>query len=193
MRRIVVLLIVILSLTPLLVYGQDRDLFAEYCIENWIRDKVTCEDYIPEDYYENKSVYDQLEAERIQQEGIQARMEREAQVEALRTQFQSDEDQGLYIIIGIVAFIVIASVIVASRKKTPYKDLPRRGFSDSIKEAILRKQNHRCADCNRVLDVVDFDHIDGDKTNNDISNCQALCLNCHGKKSRKEQSESEDG
>ncbi len=100
-----------------------------------------------------------------------------------------DNDQSTYVGIGILILIVIIGGIIAiSRKKTPYKDLPRKHFSDSIKEEVLRKQNHRCADCNRVLDVVDFDHIDADKTNNDISNCQALCPNCHAKKSRNERS-----
>jgi len=100
-----------------------------------------------------------------------------------------DNDQSTYIGIGIIIVIIIIGVIAAvARKKTPYKDLPRRGFSESIKEQVLRQQNHRCAECNRVLDVVDFDHIDADKTNNDISNCQALCPNCHAKKSRNERS-----
>jgi 5-methylcytosine-specific restriction endonuclease McrA len=30
----------------------------------------------------------------------------------------------------------------------------------------------------------DYDHIDGNRSNNDPSNCQALCPNCHAKKTR---------
>ncbi len=104
-----------------------------------------------------------------------------------------DNDQSAYVGIGIIVLIIIIGVIAAaSRKKTPYKDLTRKHFSESDKENVLRKQNHRCIECNRVLDVVDFDHIDADKTNNDISNCQALCPNCHAKKSRKERSKYND-
>ena len=33
----------------------------------------------------------------------------------------------------------------------------------------------------------DFDHADGDRSNNDISNAQALCKNCHGFKTYVEQ------
>ena len=100
-----------------------------------------------------------------------------------------DDNQSMYVGIGIILVILIIGVIiVASKRKTPYKDLPRKGFSDAIKEQVLRRQNHRCAECDRVLDVVDFDHIDANKTNNDISNCQALCPNCHAKKSRNERS-----
>ena len=31
-----------------------------------------------------------------------------------------------------------------------------------------------------------YDHIDNDKTNNQLSNCQALCVNCHSKKIRQD-------
>jgi 5-methylcytosine-specific restriction endonuclease McrA len=46
-------------------------------------------------------------------------------------------------------------------------------------ENVLRKQDHRCAKCNRVLNVVDYHHKDGNRSNNKESNCQALCPNCH--------------
>lgn len=65
------------------------------------------------------------------------------------------------------------------------EQLIREFFSDSDKEQVLSKQRHRCATCNRILGVVDFDHIDGNKSNNHISNCQALCPNCHAIKTRK--------
>ena len=60
----------------------------------------------------------------------------------------------------------------------------RENFSESIKEEVLRNQNHRCAHCNNLLTVVDFDHKDNDRSNNDITNCQALCPNCHAIKTR---------
>ena len=40
-------------------------------------------------------------------------------------------------------------------------------------------QNNRCNHCHRLLDVVNFDHIDGNRANNSFYNCQALCPNCH--------------
>lgn len=55
----------------------------------------------------------------------------------------------------------------------------RRSFPDHIVEAVLKKQNHKCARCDRILNVVDIHHLDGNRANNDISNCQALCPNCH--------------
>jgi len=32
--------------------------------------------------------------------------------------------------------------------------------------------------------VWDYDHIDGNRSNNSPDNCQVLCPNCHAKKSR---------
>ena len=62
---------------------------------------------------------------------------------------------------------------------------PRRGFSISIKRQILGLQANRCNYCQRNLDAVNFDHIDGNRTNNSFFNCQALCPNCHAKKTRR--------
>lgn len=71
------------------------------------------------------------------------------------------------------------------KSKDKYKTVPRRDFSDDVKLEVLRNQDHRCASCGRILGVVDWDHIDGDRSNIDISNCQALCPYCHAIKSRK--------
>jgi 5-methylcytosine-specific restriction endonuclease McrA len=49
---------------------------------------------------------------------------------------------------------------------------------------VLKDQNYKCAICKRGAGVWDYDHIDGNRSNNDISNCQALCPNCHAKKTR---------
>ena len=61
----------------------------------------------------------------------------------------------------------------------------RRDFSESVRKKVLALQFYRCNYCNRVLDEVNFDHIDGNRSNNSIFNCQALCPNCHARKTRK--------
>ena len=61
----------------------------------------------------------------------------------------------------------------------------RRDFPVSTKKLVSAFQNYRCNHCKRRLDVVNFDHIDGDRSNNSIFNCQALCPNCHARKTRK--------
>jgi hypothetical protein len=60
----------------------------------------------------------------------------------------------------------------------------RRYFNSETKRYILKKQGRRCANCNWNAGVFDFDHKDGNRSNNKVSNCQALCPNCHAKKSR---------
>lgn len=95
--------------------------------------------------------------------------------------------QGSTFAIGIGIIIVIIIVAVAFSRKGRPAFVERRGFSLYAKETVLRRQNHRCNNCHKLLDVVDYDHVDGDRSNNDVSNCHALCPNCHAKKSRREQ------
>jgi len=62
---------------------------------------------------------------------------------------------------------------------------PRINFTKKVQKWTLAFQNNRCNHCQRVLDVVNFDHIDGNRANNSLLNCQALCPNCHAKKTRR--------
>jgi len=43
-------------------------------------------------------------------------------------------------------------------------------------------QHYKCAICKKRAGVWDYDHIDGDRSNNQATNSQALCSNCHAKK-----------
>ena len=61
----------------------------------------------------------------------------------------------------------------------------RRDFSASVKNQVLALQFYRCNYCKIVLEAVNFDHIDRNRSNNSFFNCQALCPNCHAKKTRK--------
>ena len=63
--------------------------------------------------------------------------------------------------------------------------LKRMSFSPTAQKHTLRRQANRCNMCKEKLDVINFDHIDGNRSNNSITNCQALCPNCHAKKTRK--------
>jgi predicted restriction endonuclease len=60
----------------------------------------------------------------------------------------------------------------------------RKQFSKLMREKVLEYQQYRCKLCGKKSDIWDFDHIDGNRGNNDSSNCQALCPNCHAKKTR---------
>jgi len=65
------------------------------------------------------------------------------------------------------------------------KQKPRKRFSKWTNLGTLSEQNYRCKLCYSYLDFPEFDHIDGNRSNNSFENCQALCPNCHAKKTRK--------
>ena len=71
---------------------------------------------------------------------------------------------------------------IVIKKLTRKKE--RREFPEIVKARVIKKQNHRCAHCKRLLDVVDWDHKNGKRYDNSESNCQALCPNCHAIKTR---------
>ena len=54
-----------------------------------------------------------------------------------------------------------------------------------LRMQILARDGCACAGCGSYGDQVD--HIDGDSHNNAHDNLQTLCINCHSRKTRKEQ------
>jgi hypothetical protein len=82
-----------------------------------------------------------------------------------------------FIIFVIVVLIIAAIARKLKNKSGKHKE--RHHFPDALKEKVLEKQHHRCADCNRVLNVVDWHHRNGDRSDNRESNCVALCPNRH--------------
>jgi hypothetical protein len=89
----------------------------------------------------------------------------------------SDDWVGPSIIFVIIVVIIAAIARKLKHRRGKYKE--RKDFSDAVKEKRLEKQHHRCADCNKVLNVVDWHHRNGDRSDNRESNCVALCPNCH--------------
>jgi len=63
---------------------------------------------------------------------------------------------------------------------------PRRGFSKLTQEVTRIAQNFRCNRCGKILgEEYNFHHKDGNRSNNYISNCEVLCLDCHYKETRR--------
>ena len=89
---------------------------------------------------------------------------------------------------GMVADLFSVAVLSA-QKDEEKKSGKRRQFSASTRKAVLKRQKNKCKSCRKKSDHFDLDHIDGNKSNNDITNCQALCPNCHAKKTRKKEKE----
>ena len=69
-----------------------------------------------------------------------------------------------------------------TENNSPKKE--RRYFSSDVKGQILKNQNYKCAICKRHAGICDYDHKNGDRSNNKLSNCQALCPYCQAKKTR---------
>lgn len=65
-----------------------------------------------------------------------------------------------------------------SQKKT------RLCFATATKNQTLRKQKQKCNMCGKGLEKfnIDFDHKNGNRSDNRLSNCRALCTPCHRKK-----------
>ena len=91
-------------------------------------------------------------------------------------------------IIPLLTSFVIYAIIQTEKKqhKERMVYLTREPFSELVKQSTLQNQDGKCNMCNMSLSnyVIEYDHIDNDKTNNQLSNCQALCINCHSKKIR---------
>jgi len=81
-------------------------------------------------------------------------------------------------------YLDLAEIILRIAEKSMFKPKTRKNFSKKTKELALTRQKNRCNDCRNKSKVWDFDHIDGDSSNNSLDNCQALCPNCHAKKNR---------
>ena len=91
-------------------------------------------------------------------------------------------------IIPLLTSFVIYAIIQIEKKqhKGRMVYLTREPFSELVKQTALQNQDGKCNMCNISLNkyVIEYDHIDNDRTNNQLSNCQALCINCHSKKIR---------
>ncbi len=63
----------------------------------------------------------------------------------------------------------------------------RKLFPAKVRHQVLVAQKNRCAMCNGHMQRLDreFDHKNGDRSNNKISNCQVLHTRCHRKKTLK--------
>jgi hypothetical protein len=75
------------------------------------------------------------------------------------------------------------------------KSKERKHFSSETISETWKNQGGRCNNdkCQKKIGVVngrtigyDYDHVDGDPSNNQPSNCQALCLDCDRQKTNRE-------
>lgn len=102
-----------------------------------------------------------------------------------------DDEQMMYVGIGIFVVIVFVAVIAKasssnSSSDSETKSFVRRGWTEDEKLEVRKRQHGVCKKCNNPPPRWQYDHIDGDHSNNDLSNCQGLCPNCHDVKTYEE-------
>ena len=97
---------------------------------------------------------------------------------------------GVGIVILIVAIIIVVGKVKSSRNPEPepieaeivWTPPTRKGWKEAEKEQVRIRQDGKCAMCQNHPPRWEYDHIDGNRENNDLSNCQGLCPNCHSVK-----------
>lgn len=93
-------------------------------------------------------------------------------------------------IIVVILIIIIIAAIAKSRSDSGYSQTeytqyrPRRGFSSEVRKTSLERQGGRCAGCGEYSSTYHFDHKNGNRSDDSSHNCQALCPNCHDRKTR---------
>jgi hypothetical protein len=98
----------------------------------------------------------------------------------------TDDGQRVLAIILVIIALIVLLLSRRTKKGIPWKKYKglRRHFSGPVRQQVLDAQKYKCANCNMSIipPLVHYDHIDGNHSNDDFSNCQALCPNCHSLK-----------
>jgi len=109
------------------------------------------------------------------------------------------ESAVFFLFIFIVFIAIVWKFLPASKRQYSVKNnkvktlddvfSPRRHFDSTQKYYVLKAQGHKCNVCKCGLlgqGITEFDHIDGNRSNDSTENCQALCANCHRRKTNEE-------
>jgi hypothetical protein len=91
-----------------------------------------------------------------------------------------DNQRAIAILLVIITLIILLAYHI--KKPIPWKRYRgiRRPFPAEVREQVLKAQKNKCSNCNISISspLVHYNHIDGNRSNNNISNCGALCPNC---------------
>lgn len=69
-------------------------------------------------------------------------------------------------------------------KDAKLKDWNQYTRGSNLKPHLIKERGHKCEHCNLEewmgqMIPIELDHIDGNRTNNNIENLRLLCANCH--------------
>jgi len=79
-----------------------------------------------------------------------------------------------------------SSIIDISIKKGRLKIFQRRGWTSIQKEQVRDRQYGKCNMCFTQPSQWKYDHINGNKSNYDLNNCQGLCPHCYSIKTERD-------
>jgi len=88
----------------------------------------------------------------------------------------------------LFGFIGILAIKNISKPKPTYVDtdysytvtpVVRKGWTVDEKEKVRIRQDGKCAHCNKPPPRWEYHHVNGDRSNNSLDNCEGLCPNCH--------------
>jgi hypothetical protein len=91
----------------------------------------------------------------------------------------------LIIIVGIIIIVVKNLKIGAYNSQYSntsdysYTPVVRRGWTVEEKEKVRIRQDGKCAHCEKPPPRWEYHHMNGDRSDNSLSNCEGLCPNCH--------------
>jgi len=100
----------------------------------------------------------------------------------------------LQAVVGFTLIVIVLEIIdKITNPPPPSFNIPlypqakqkRKEFSESTKKDVLLRQGYRCNSCKMFLAERDFHHFNRNTSDNRSSNCEALCPNCHARKTRK--------
>jgi hypothetical protein len=93
-----------------------------------------------------------------------------------------DEDSQVKYVVGAgLVFVIILAIIAGRyRKKFFAESLPIKEWTEVKKEQVRIRQDGKCAKCQKPPPARwEYHHIDGDRNNISLENCEGLCPNCH--------------
>jgi hypothetical protein len=87
----------------------------------------------------------------------------------------NNNERSILLLFGLLILIALVVILVLRRRKI------REDFSSETKKEALSEQDYKCAICGKFMNQWDrdFDHKNGNRSDNRLSNCRALHPRCH--------------
>ena len=98
----------------------------------------------------------------------------------------NDEQTPIVEIIILALIGTVGGIVVFSVKKGKFEIFQRRGWSSVQKEQVRSRQYGKCNMCFTPPSHWKYYHVDGNKSNNDLNNCQGLCPDCYSVKTERD-------